>query len=274
MIGRRRLEQESLGFDPNTPSVARLYDYYLGGKDHFPADREAAEQILKVAPELRAAARANRAFLGRAVRHLAETGITQFLDIGTGLPTQGNVHDVAKKVVPDAKVVYVDRDPVVLVHARALLADQGADTTVIEADLRDPAAILAHPEVTRTIDFSKPVGLLLVAILHFITEAERPGEILATLRDALAPGSYLVLSHGTSDARAAAVDRGTQVYQSASAPLTLRGRERIRELFDGFTLIDPGLVWLPEWRPEQADVIDFVDDPASSLILCGVGRKG
>ncbi|MET8861871.1 SAM-dependent methyltransferase [Nonomuraea sp. NPDC004580] len=274
MIGRRRLEQESLGFDPNTPSVARLYDYYLGGKDHFPADREAAEQILQVAPELRAAARANRAFLGRAVRHLAETGITQFLDIGTGLPTQGNVHEVAKKVVPDAKVVYVDRDPVVLVHARALLADQGGDTTVIEADLRDPAAILAHPGVRQTIDFSKPVGLLLVAILHFITEAERPDEILATLRDALAPGSYLVLSHGTSDARAAAVDRGTQVYQSASAPLTLRGRERIRELFDGFTLIDPGLVWLPEWRPEQADVIDFVDDPASSLILCGVGRKG
>ncbi|MFG1698599.1 SAM-dependent methyltransferase [Nonomuraea sp. NPDC049309] len=266
------MEHESLGFDPNTPSVARLYDYYLGGKDNFPADREAAERILKVAPELRAAARANRAFLGRAVRHLAEAGITQFLDIGTGLPTQGNVHEVAKKVVPDAKVVYVDRDPVVLVHARALLAGQG-DTTVIEGDLREPAAILDHPEVRATIDFSKPVGLLLVAIMHFIKEEERPDEIMATLREALAPGSYLVMSHGTSDARAEAVSQGTQVYQSASAPLVLRDRERIRELFTGFTLVDPGLVWLPEWRPEQADVIDFMDNPASSLILCGVGRK-
>ncbi|GAA3710281.1 SAM-dependent methyltransferase [Nonomuraea antimicrobica] len=267
------MDRESLGFDPNTPSVARLYDYYLGGKDNFPADREAAERILSVAPELRAAARANRAFLGRAVRHLAEAGITQFLDIGTGLPTQGNVHEVAKKVTPDAKVVYVDRDPVVLVHARALLADQG-DTTVIEGDLREPGAVLGHPDTRRLIDFDRPVGVLLVAIMHFIAEADRPGEIIATLREAMAPGSYLVLSHGTSDARPAAVDRGTEVYRNASAQLTLRGRERIMELFEGFELVDPGLVWLPQWRPEQADEIDFVDGPESSLILCGVGRKG
>ncbi|MFG1702829.1 SAM-dependent methyltransferase [Nonomuraea sp. M3C6] len=258
-------------FDPNTPSVARLYDYYLGGKDHFPADREAAEKILEVAPELRAAARANRAFLGRAVRFLAKAGITQFLDIGTGLPTQGNVHEVAGKVAPGAQVVYVDRDPVVLVHARALLAGQG-DTTVVEGDLREPDAILKNPEVTRTIDFSRPVGVLLVAIMHFIAESDRPQEIIASLREVMAPGSYLVMSHGTSDARAAAVSKGTEVYQSASARLTLRSRDRVLELFEGFELVDPGLVWLPEWRPDQAD-IDFIDSPESSLILCGVGRK-
>ncbi|MBF8187960.1 SAM-dependent methyltransferase [Nonomuraea sp. K274] len=266
------MERKSPGFDPNTPSVARLYDYYLGGKDNFPADRAAAEKILKVAPELRAAARANRAFLGRAVRFLADAGIRQFLDIGTGLPTQGNVHEVAATAAPGSQVVYVDRDPVVLVHARALLAGQGG-TTVIEGDLRKPREILKNPDVTQAIDFSRPVGVLLVAVMHFIRESDRPDEIMATLRDALVPGSYLVMSHGTSDARAAAVHKGTEVYRSATAPLTLRGRERITELFEGLEMVDPGLVWLPEWRPEQADTIDFADNPESSLILCGVGRK-
>ncbi|MEV8482793.1 SAM-dependent methyltransferase [Streptomyces sp. NPDC052095] len=261
-----------LGFDPNTPSVARLYDYYLGGKDNFPADREAAEELLKVAPELRAAARANRSFLGRAVRHLARAGIRQFLDIGTGLPTQNNVHEVAAEVAPGSSVVYVDRDPVVLVHARALLAGQDG-TTVVEGDLRKPDAIVNDPDVRAAIDFSRPVGVLLVAIMHFVTEAERPDEIVAALREAMAPGSYLVMSHGTSDARAAAVGKGTEVYRNANSPLTLRSRERITELFEGFELVDPGVAWLPEWRPEQTDTIDFVDGPESSLILCGVGRK-
>ncbi|TMR95850.1 SAM-dependent methyltransferase [Nonomuraea basaltis] len=266
------MDEETRGFDPETPNVARLYDYYLGGKDHFPADREAAERILAVAPELRAAARANRAFLGRAVRHLAEAGIRQFLDIGTGLPTQENVHQVAAKVAPGSQVVYVDLDPVVMVHARALLADQGG-TAVIQGDLRKPDEILNNPEVTRAIDFTRPVGVLLVAVMHFIAESERPQEIIATLRDAMAPGSYLVVSHGTSDSRAAAADKGTEVYRNASAALTLRSRKRIMELFDGFDLVDPGLVWLPEWHPESADTIDFIDGPESSLILCGVGRK-
>ncbi|MGN9838457.1 SAM-dependent methyltransferase [Nonomuraea sp. H19] len=266
------MDQESQGFDPDTPNVARLYDYYLGGKDNFPADRAAAERILQVAPELRAAARANRAFLGRAVRHLAGAGIRQFLDIGTGLPTQENVHQVATKVAPDSRVVYVDLDPVVLVHARALLDGQGG-TTVVQGDLRKPGEILSHPDVTHTIDFSRPVGVLLVAVMHFIAESEEPQEIIATLREAMAPGSYLVMSHGTSDASAAAADKGTEVYRNASAQLTLRDRERITALFEGFELVEPGLVWLPEWRPEPADTIDFIDSPASSLILCGVGRK-
>ncbi|GAA2288651.1 SAM-dependent methyltransferase [Nonomuraea roseoviolacea subsp. roseoviolacea] len=267
------MEREPLGFDPNTPNVARLYDYYLGGKDHFPADREAAEKILAVAPEVRLAARANRAFLGRAVRFLARAGVTQFLDIGTGLPTQGNVHEVAREAAPGARVVYVDRDPVVLVHARALLADD-ANTVVVEGDVRDPVGILKNPDVTGLLDFSKPVAVLLVAVMHFVSEDEGPEEIIGTLREVMAPGSHLVMSHGTSDARPDAVSKGVEVYRSATSPLTLRSRERVRELFAGFDLVEPGMVWLPQWRPDQTDMIDFAaEDPQSSLIVCGVGRK-
>ncbi|WP_425568208.1 SAM-dependent methyltransferase [Nonomuraea rubra] len=169
--------------------MARLYDYLLGGKDHFPADRAAAEQILEVAPELRAAARAGRSFLGRAVRFLAGAGVGQFLDIGTGLPARGNVHELA----PGARVVYVDRDPVVLVHARALLTGQG-ETTVVRGDLREPEALLKDPDVLRALDFDRPVGLLLSSVMHYVEDCDGPEEIVATLRDALAPGSYLVLS--------------------------------------------------------------------------------
>ncbi|GII32279.1 SAM-dependent methyltransferase [Planotetraspora mira] len=263
-------DRRSWGFDPTTPNIARLYDYYLGGKDNFAADREAAERILAVAPELRLAARENRAFLGRAVRFLAESGITQFLDIGTGLPTQGNVHEVAAEVIDDARVVYVDKDPVVLGHARALLAGAGGTTTVVEGDLRRPEEILNHEDVVKAIDFGKPVGLLLVAIMHFIPDGDDPARILTTLRDALPPGSFLVLSHGTRDARPAAVTAGTQVYQGATSPLVLRTRDEIGTLFDGFDLVEPGLVWLPEWRP---DISVQFDPPETSLILCGVGRK-
>ncbi|MFI7144205.1 SAM-dependent methyltransferase [Nonomuraea sp. NPDC050022] len=266
------MERESLGFDPNTPNVARLYDYYLGGKDHFPADRRAAERLLRVAPEVRTAARANRAFLGRAVRFLAGAGVTQFLDIGTGLPTRGNVHEVARAVAPQSRVVYVDHDPVVLVHARALLAG-GEGITVVDGDLRDPHDLLKNPDVVGALDFDQPVGVLLVAIMHFIGEADDPLRIMAAIRESLAPGSYVVMSHGTSDARAAAVSKGTEVYRRASAPLTLRTRRRIEELWAGFELVEPGLTWLPQWRPDEADLIDLAAGPESSLILCGVGRK-
>jgi SAM-dependent methyltransferase len=263
-------DRRSWAFDPTTPNIARLYDYYLGGKDNFAADREAAERILAVAPELRLAARENRAFLGRAVRFLARQGISQFLDIGTGLPTQGNVHEVAAEVADDARVVYVDKDPVVLGHARALLAGVDGKTVVVEGDLRRPEDILEHEDVVKAIDFGRPVGLLLVAIMHFIRAEEEPERILATLRDALPPGSYLVMSHGTRDARAEAVTTGTKVYQDATSPLVLRGRGEIEALFDGFDLVDPGLVWLPQWRPDEQDLFD---PPETSLILCGVGRK-
>ncbi|MDP9866473.1 MULTISPECIES: SAM-dependent methyltransferase [Streptosporangium] len=258
------------GIDVNTPSVARLYDYYLGGKDNFAADRAAAEEILSIAPELRMAARENRAFLGRAVRSLAEAGIEQFLDIGTGLPTRGNVHEVAHQVTPDARVAYVDNDPIVLVHARALLRGTRDEVMVTSGDLRQPEEILKSPEIQDHLDFSKPVAVLLVAIMHFITESDDPRRIVATLRDAMPPGSYLVLSHGTRESRAEAVDRGTKVYERANSPLVLRSRQEILNLFDGFELMDPGLVWLPEWRPDGQPPHD---DPSQALIMCGVGRK-
>ncbi|GII91177.1 SAM-dependent methyltransferase [Sinosporangium siamense] len=263
---------ESLGFDPKTPNVARLYDYYLGGKDNFPADREAAEKILAVAPELRMAARENRAFLGRAVRHLAQVGIRQFLDIGTGLPTQGNVHEVAAKVASGARVVYVDNDPVVLAHARALLTGVG-NAGVVQGDLRRPEELLKHPDVRNSLDFTRPIGLLLVAVMHFIEDSDDPAGILRTLRSALPPGSYLVLSHGTSDARAEAVDKGTAVYERATSPLVLRGRAEVAAMFEGFELVDPGVVWVSEWHQEIPEISEIVDRPEESLLLCGVGRK-
>lgn len=258
------------GIDVNTPSVARLYDYYLGGKDNFAADRAAAEEILSVAPELRMAARENRAFLGRAVRLMAETGIEQFLDIGTGLPTRGNVHEVAHRIAPDARVAYVDNDPIVLVHARALLRGSRDEVMVTSGDLRQPEEILKSPEIHDHLDFSKPIAVLLVAVMHFITESDDPRRIIATLRDAVPSGSYLVLSHGTRDSRAAAVDRGIKVYERADSPLVLRSRQEILDLFDGFELVDPGLVWLPGWRPEG---YPRYDDPSRALIMGGVGRK-
>jgi hypothetical protein len=264
-----RAEWAPQGVDVTIPSVARLYDYYLGGKDNYAVDRAAAEKILTVAPELRLAARENRAFLGRSVRHLTQAGIRQFLDIGTGLPTQGNVHEVAHDLAPESRVAYVDNDPIVLAHSRALLADGGSVAT-IRGDLRRPEEILGDPAVRSLIDFSQPVAVLLVAIMHFIPDAADPAGIVATLRDALPEGSYLVLSHGTRDARDAAVAKGTEVYEQATAPLVLRTRDEIQRLFDGFDLTEPGLVWLPEWRPAH-DVP--MADPERSLILAGVGRK-
>ncbi|MFG3436220.1 SAM-dependent methyltransferase [Nonomuraea sp. NPDC047897] len=266
------MEREPQGFDPTTPNVARLYDYLLGGKDHLAVDREAAEEILRAAPEMRAAAGANRAFVLRAVRRLATAGVRQFLDIGAGLPARTTLHEVAGKAAPGARVAYVDRDPVVLTHVRALPADDGR-LAVAEGDLRDPEAILKHPDVLRVIDFAEPVAIVLGAVLHFVADADDPARIVATLRRAVAPGSHLVLSHATGDARPAAMAAVARVYRRAGIPFTPRGRERITELLAGFALAEPGLVWLPQWRPDEADAIDFPADPASSLALGGVGRR-
>lgn len=266
------MERDSLGFDPSTPNVARLYDYFLGGKDNLPVDRDAAEELLRVAPEARAAARANRAFLRRAVHRLALAGVWQFLDIGAGLPARENVHDIARQAAPGARVAYVDRDPVVLTHLRALPADDDT-TAVVEGDLRQPEAILKNPEVLRVIDFTQPVAVLLAGVLHFVGDRDDPVGIVATLREAMAPGGHLVVSHLARDARPAAVDKAVEVYREASAALNPRGHERITALFAGFELLDPGVVWLPQWHPEEADLFDFAGDPALSLALCGVARK-
>ncbi|MEV4508220.1 SAM-dependent methyltransferase [Dactylosporangium sp. NPDC049525] len=234
--------------DSSVPNVARMYDYYLGGYHNFAVDREAAEKILAIFPDTPAAARTNRRFLQRAVRHLAQAGVRQFLDIGTGLPTQGNVHEMT-----DGKVVYVDNDPVAVAQARSLV--DGLDrVSVACADLRDPEALLADPHVAEHLDFTEPVAVLMVSILHFVPDEAHPGDLIARLRDATAPGSHLVVSHLTLDGvPAAPAAAGQQVYRQSSAPLAPRTKAAIAALFDGYELLEPGLVWLGDWRPDDGD---------------------
>ena len=237
-------------FDPSIPHSARIYSYWLGGKDHFPADRRAAEDVIRQRPQVVAGARANRAFLGRVVGYLAaERGIRQFLDIGTGLPAPGATHQVAQSITPQARVVYVDNDPLVLVHARALLTStpQGA-CDHIQADLRDPAGILT--KAAPTLDFTQPVGVLLLAVLHFLDDACDPAAITATLAAALAPGSCLALSHLTADLAPQQVTAAAGAYNAlAPAPVTPRSHAQVTALFGGLPLLPPGVVPVTEWRP-------------------------
>ncbi|SCF45901.1 S-adenosyl methyltransferase [Micromonospora matsumotoense] len=232
------------------PNVARMYDYYLGGCHNFAADRAAAEQILRIFPDTGIAAQANRHFLRRAVRHAAELGVRQFLDIGAGLPTQGNVHEIVRQVAPDSTVVYVDYDEVAVAHARRLLPVDGR-TTVVHGDLRHPDELLAHPDVRAVIDFGRPVAVLLVAVLHFVTDAEQPWAAVTRLREATVPGSPLVVSHLTMDGAPPLPTRqGQAVYQRSSAPLVPRPHADVLRFFDGYDLVDPGLVRVADWRPD------------------------
>ncbi|MBO3753092.1 SAM-dependent methyltransferase [Streptosporangiaceae bacterium NEAU-GS5] len=246
------------GIDPTKPSISRVYDYFLGGKDNFAIDREVAEMVLKVAPDAPEAGAANREFLGRVIRYLAgECGIRQFLDIGSGLPTRGNVHEIAQAVAPDARVVYVDNDPIVLAHGRAMLATNDS-TTVINADLREPGSILDDAGVRALIDFSQPVGLLLFAILHHIKDEEDPAGLAAVLKDALPSGSYLALSHFHNPGPAlpevaAQALSAEKLFNEHLGTGRWRTRDEILAYFDGFTLVEPGLVPLPEWRPSEDD---------------------
>ncbi|MFD0690013.1 cytochrome P450 [Actinomadura fibrosa] len=253
--------------DLRTPNVARMYDYYLGGKDNYQADRDAAAEILRIAPFTPRLAHANRAFLRRATRCLVEAGVRQFLDIGTGLPTRNNVHEVAHALAPGARVVYVDNDPVVAAHGRALISGVGG-ALVLEHDLRDPRAILDDPAIRQALDFDRPVGLMLLSVLHCLTDEEGPHEAVATLLDALAPGSHVVVSHITGDDDLTA--SSTAVYDAASTGMTHRGRDQLLRFFDGCTLLDPGLVYLDEWRPD-ADTAPI--GPGGEYYLCGVARK-
>jgi SAM-dependent methyltransferase len=252
-------------------SIARVYDYWLGGTHNFQADRDAARAIIALEPNARAIARANRDFLGRVVRFVAGAGVRQFLDIGSGIPTEGNVHEVAQQVDPDARVVYVDIDPVAVAHSRALLRGRPG-TEVIQADVREPEKILANPEVRRLIDFSQPVGLLLVAVLHFITDDENPWQIVGALRDALVPGSYLAVSHAAREGRPAVVAAAQQTYNSkVAARLAMRSRAEVARFFEGFDLLEPGVVFLPEWRPVSPG--DVPEDPSALWGLVAVGRR-
>jgi hypothetical protein len=227
-----------------------VYGYWIGGKDHYEADRKAAQEVIRLRPEVVASARANRAFLGRVVRYLAaDCGIRQFLDIGTGLPAPGNTHQVAQNADPACRVVYVDNDPVVLAHARALLIStpQGA-CDYIDADVRDPGAILA--QASATLDFTQPVGLLLLAVVHFLRDGDDPARVVAMLAGGLAPGSCLALSHLTADAAPGPVAAAVQAYNTrAPVPVTPRTHGQVTEFFSGLRLLPPGVVPVSEWRP-------------------------
>ena len=256
------------------PHPARVYDYLLGGKDNFAADRAAAEAGLRANPNSRIPPRANRAFLGRVVRYLAgEAGISQFLDIGTGIPNSPNVHEVAQEIQPRARIAYVDNDPIVLTQARALLTTgPRGRTAYIDADLRDIDAILGSADLQRTLDLSQPVGLLLIAVLHFIPDEDDPWALAARLLAALPSGSYLALSHLTGDFDPAAWAGVVAVYRRSGVTMQVRHKPDIDRFFAGLDLIDPGVVSLPRWRPDPSDVGRPPSDAAVS-VYGGVARK-
>jgi hypothetical protein len=261
--------QDRPALDTSKAHPARIYDYWLGGKDNFAADREAGDLALKAYPQLAEAVKANRAFLARAVRFLTrEAGIRQFLDIGTGIPSASNTHEVAQREAPDAKIVYVDNDPIVLVHARALLTStsQGA-CSYIQADLRDPEDIMAR--AAQTLDLNQPVALMLLAILQFIADDEDPYALVSRLVGALPSGSYLVISHPTDDFNPNSQGESIQRYNERSSDQAiLRGREETLRFFDGLDIAEPGVVPVAEWR--RGEDIDLV---RPSSMWCGVARK-
>ena len=257
-------------FDPSVPNPARMWNYWLGGKDNFAADRELADRVLEAMPSMPAIARAARLFLIDAVRQLAsDHGIRQFLDIGTGLPTADNTHDVAQQAAPDARIVYVDHDPVVLSHARALLTSSPEGSTeFVQADLRDTGAILA--EAARTLDFRRPVAILLIAVLHFIPDADDPHAIVARLMKAVPSGSYLVMAHAASDiAPEASAEMARRYNQMSSTPITPRDRAQVARFFDGLDMAPPGLVPISQWG-----LSGQIDTTVGGLVgYCGMGRK-
>lgn len=257
--------------DIDRPSAARMYDYYLGGSHHFAVDRQAAEQVVKAIPNIRQIAAANRAFLRNAVLHLLELGVRQFLDVGSGIPTVGSVHEVAQAVDPQARVVYVDIDPVAVIHARHLLSGNDR-AAVITADLRHPEAILAHRSLRETLDLTQPVGLLLVSVLHFLPDSEAYPAV-ARLRQALPTGSGLVISHAAVEGLAReSSDAAAAVYQRSTAPGgAMRTRAGIERFFDGYDLLAPGLVWVSQWQPGYA--ADVGEHPEHITLFAGVARK-
>ena len=258
--------------DTTRPNVARIYDYLLGGKDNFTVDREAAKRLLEASPDMAGIVRDNRSFIGRVVRYLAgDAGIRQFIDLGGGLPTQTNVHEMAQAAAPGVRVVYVDNDPVVWSHGQALLA-HGEQVAMVRADLREPAAVLRHPEVRALIDLDQPVALMCAAVLHFVPDTDEPHRIIAEYRDQVAPGSYLAISHGTTgdtEDDHQVVGGVTRVYRQASAQLHVRTLAEIQRFFDGFEMVEPGQVWINEWRPDPG--VPAAGQPRS--LRGGVGRK-
>jgi len=255
----------------DVPNVARVYDYYLGGNHNYEADREAARRVLGVAPDVPLAALENRAFLQRAARFLVqEARINQYVDIGPGLPTQGNVHQIVRQYEPRARVVYVDNDPVVISHAQSLIRGVPGVAIVAE-DLRNPEGMLRNPALRELIDVTQPVALCMTLVLHFIPDSDDPYDVVARLRDALCPGSYIVISHVTSagrDGNTLTEIAGT--YHQATAPLVMRSRDAIARFFDGLELVKPGVVFLSQWRPSS----ESYPEGGTRWAYAGVGKKG
>ncbi|KNB49907.1 SAM-dependent methyltransferase [Streptomyces caatingaensis] len=272
------------GIDLSVPSVSRIYDYYLGGSHNFEVDREAGRRAIRAFPGMPRIMQANRAFMRRAVRYAAGRGVTQFLDIGSGIPTFGSVHEVAQEADPECRVVYVDHDPVAVAHSRAVL-EGNERAGVLSADLRKPAEILRSAEVGGLLDLERPVALLLVAVLHFVPDEDDPWALVAELRDALAPGSLLVLTHAATAAGQAKPEEGEKVkevqhvYRTIGSPLCTRDHADVARFFDGFTMVEPGLVPIPLWRPGPGDAAGegpAADDPvlaAGFAGVAGVGRR-
>ncbi|MFJ4436798.1 SAM-dependent methyltransferase [Streptomyces sp. NPDC088923] len=258
--------------DTSTPHPARVYDFYLGGKDNYPADEELGRRMLALEPGVRDMARSNRAVMRRVTRWAAEEGMRQFLDIGTGIPTAPNLHQVAQEVAPEARVVYCDNDPIVLAHAEALMTGTPEGVTAyVQGDAREPGKILE--EAAKILDFDRPVQLSLIALLHFISDEQGAHEIVATLRDALAPGSQLVVTQAGFKANDARVDEADERYRAGRITLALRPREEIARFFEGFTFVEPGLVGPDNWRPELGDLPDKLLDTATLPFWVGVARK-
>ena len=256
-------------FDASRPHVARVYDYLLGGKDNFAADRAVGDRILASIPEIQVGVRAQRDVLGRVVRYLVgEAGLRQLLDIGSGLPTADNVHEIAQRVDPATRVVYLDNDPIVLSHAQALLADNKS-TFVVDGDLRDPAGILAHPDVRKYLDWEQPIGLLMCGILHYILDEEHPADVVGALYRALPSGSYIFIHHllAIEDPVAALLQ---EQMRAGLGRAQFRTMDQVRALFDGLELVEPGLVAVPDWRPEPPAIRDH---PVLGMACAGVARK-
>ncbi len=258
-------------FPLDKPSAARMYDYYLGGFHNFEIDRQAAEQAIARWPDLPLIMQANRAFLRRAVNFVSGQGIDQFLDIGSGIPTVGNVHEVAQRANPSARVVYVDIDPIAVAHSQEILRGN-PNATIIQGDVRRPSEILEHPDVQRLLDLDRPLALFLVALLHFIPDDDVAERAVGALRAALPPGSYLVISHASYEGMPELSREHEELYQRTSTPMRMRSREEIARFFEGLELVEPGLVFIPLWRPESPDDL-FLDQPERCTGFAGVARK-
>ncbi|MFD4668087.1 SAM-dependent methyltransferase [Lentzea sp. NPDC058450] len=261
---------ETGGVDLSRPSAARVYDYYLGGAHNFAVDREMAERAIGLWPDLPQIMQANRAFLRRAVGYCVDNGIRQFLDLGSGIPTVGNVHEVAQSLAPDARVVYVDNDPVAAAYSENIL--RGNDlAAVVQADLRRPDEVLNSPGVRALLNFDEPVAVMMVAVLHFVPDEDDPAAIIAKYREVMASGSYLVLSHASQDGQPGQADSHQDLYRRTATPMTMRTKDQVTALFDGFDIVEPGVVYFPEWRPVAPEDVD--GNPERFTGRAAVGRK-